>query len=81
MSEVARSSLTSTSISPALAGRVIADAATGAHYAHLAANEEGTLLVHGDLRPETIVSSYPGVTLMTDYGALSVAPTAPPQRT
>ncbi|MGC4116263.1 MAG: protein kinase [Myxococcales bacterium] len=62
-------------LNPAMAARVVADAATGVHYAHLAANEEGIPLVHGDLRPETLMSSYSGVTMVTGYGALSVAPT------
>ena len=62
-------------LAPELAGRIVTDAAMGVHYAHLAANEEGTPLVHGDLRPETLMVTYAGVTVVTGYGALTVAPT------
>ncbi|MBI5544550.1 MAG: protein kinase, partial [Deltaproteobacteria bacterium] len=57
-----------------LAARVAADAALGVQYAHLAGNEDGTPLVHGDLRPETLLVSYSGVTKVSGYGALNVAP-------
>jgi serine/threonine-protein kinase len=56
------------------AARVLVDAALGVQYAHVAANEDGTPLVHGDLRPETLLVSYHGVTKVTGYGALNVAP-------
>ncbi|HEY3451372.1 MAG TPA: protein kinase [Myxococcales bacterium] len=62
-------------LTPGMAARVVVDAATGVHYAHLAANEEGIPLVHGDIRPETLMSSYSGLTMVTGYGALTVAPT------
>jgi len=62
---------------PALAVRLCAEAALGVHYAHEAGNEDGTPLVHGDLRPETIFVDYQGVTKVGGYGALAVAPKEP----
>ncbi|MCE9673487.1 PEGA domain-containing protein [Myxococcus stipitatus] len=59
---------------PPLAALIAADAATGLHYAHMAGNDDGTPLVHGDVRPETLMVSFSGVTKVTGYGALSVAP-------
>jgi serine/threonine protein kinase len=56
-----------------LAARVVLDAALGVQYAHLAGNEDGTPLVHADLRPETLFVSYSGVTKVSGYGALAVA--------
>ncbi|MGC4121726.1 MAG: protein kinase [Myxococcales bacterium] len=50
------------------------DAALGVQYAHVAGNEDGTPLVHGDLRPETMLTSYNGRTKVSGYGALNVAP-------
>ncbi len=58
----------------AVAARIICDACTGVHYAHLAGNDDGTPLVHGDVRPETILLSFAGVTKVTGYGALAFAP-------
>src|SRR5262245_2082856 len=40
-------------VPPHLAARITLDAAMGVHYAHIAGNDDGTPLVHGDLRPET----------------------------
>ena len=57
-----------------LAARVVIDAALGVQYAHLSGNEDGTPLVHGDVRPETLLVSYSGVTKVSGYGALTVAP-------
>ncbi len=57
-----------------LAARVAVEAALGVQYAHLGGNEDGTALVHGDLRPETLLVSYSGVTKVSGYGALTVAP-------
>jgi len=59
---------------PEFAALVVADAATGLHYAHIAGNDDGTPLVHGDVRPETLMLSFDGVTKVTGYGALGVAP-------
>ena len=59
------------------AARVAIDAATGIHYAHMAGNDDGTPMVHGDLRPETLLISYGGITKVSGYGALAVAPKEP----
>jgi serine/threonine-protein kinase len=59
---------------PPFAALVAADVATGVHYAHVAGSDDGTPLVHGDLRPETVMVSFSGVCKVSGYGALSVAP-------
>lgn len=59
---------------PRIAARIIIDACTGTHYAHVAGNDDGSPLVHGDLRPETLLISFGGVTKVTGYGALAFAP-------
>jgi serine/threonine-protein kinase len=61
-------------IPPAFAALIVSDVAMGIHYAHLAGNDDGTPLVHGDLRPETVMVSFNGVCKVTGYGALTVAP-------
>lgn len=61
-------------VSPRIATRIILDACTAIHYAHVAGNDDGNPLVHGDLRPETILISFNGVTKITGYGALAFAP-------
>lgn len=59
---------------PAFAAQIVSDAAMGIHYAHMAGNDDGSPLVHGDLRPETVMVSFAGVCKVAGYGALSVAP-------
>ena len=59
---------------PAFAALVAADVAMGVHYAHVAGNDDGTPLIHGDLRPETVMVSFHGVCKVSGYGALGVAP-------
>ncbi|MFO0600102.1 MAG: serine/threonine-protein kinase [Myxococcaceae bacterium] len=59
---------------PRIAARVVLDACTAVHYAHVAGNDDGVPLVHGDLRPETVLISFHGVTKITGYGALAFAP-------
>lgn len=59
---------------PRIAARVVLDCCTAAHYAHVAGNDDGAPLVHGDLRPETLLISFQGVTKITGYGALAFAP-------
>lgn len=59
---------------PRIAARIVADVALGAHYAHLAGNDDGTPMVHGDLRPETVMITYAGKAKASGYGALAVAP-------
>src|SRR5258706_3770430 len=49
-------------MAPALAGRIVADACMGIHFAHEAGNDDGSPLCHGDIRPETLLVSYAGVT-------------------
>ncbi len=59
---------------PRIAARITADVALGAHYAHLAGNDDGSPMVHGDLRPETVMVTYAGKAKASGYGALAVAP-------
>jgi eukaryotic-like serine/threonine-protein kinase len=61
-------------IPPAFAAKIVTDVAMGAHYAHMAGNDDGSPLIHGDLRPETVMVSFSGVCMVTGYGALGVAP-------
>ncbi len=56
------------------AAKIICDAALGVHYAHMAGNDDGSPLVHGDVRPETILLSFSGAVKVTGYGALAFAP-------
>ncbi|MEW5740413.1 MAG: protein kinase [Myxococcota bacterium] len=65
---------TAKKLPPRIAAKIVCDACTGTHYAHIAGNDDGTPLVHGDLRPETILISFNGVTKVTGYGALAFAP-------
>jgi serine/threonine-protein kinase len=57
-----------------IAGRIALDCALGVHYAHVAGNDDGTPLVHGDLRPETVMLAFSGRAKVGGYGALAVAP-------
>ena len=61
-------------LSPGLAGRIAVDCALGIHYAHVAGNDDGTPLIHGDLRPETVMLAFSGRAKVGGYGALAVAP-------
>lgn len=61
-------------LTPRITARIILDACTAVHYAHVAGNDDGVPLVHGDLRPETILVSFQGITKVTGYGALAFAP-------
>ncbi|HEY1333980.1 MAG TPA: serine/threonine-protein kinase, partial [Myxococcaceae bacterium] len=61
-------------LSPAIAGRIAVDCALGIHYAHVAGNDDGSPLVHGDLRPETVMLAFSGRAKVGGYGALAVAP-------
>ncbi|QRK06364.1 serine/threonine protein kinase [Archangium violaceum] len=56
------------------AALIAADVAKGVHYAHVAGNDDGTPLIHGDIRPETVMVSFNGVCKLSGYGALGVAP-------
>ena len=57
---------------PRLAALVVADAATGAQHAHVTGDDAP--LVHGDIRPETLMVAFSGVCKVAGYGALGVAP-------
>lgn len=65
---------TARKLPPRIATRIVLDACTGTHYAHVAGNDDGAPLVHGDLRPETTLISFQGITKVTGYGALAFAP-------
>lgn len=65
---------TSKKLPPRIAARIVLDACTGVHYAHVAGNDDGAPLVHGDVRPETTLISFQGITKVTGYGALAFAP-------
>jgi len=56
-----------------IAARIVADAALGVQYAHTAGAEDGKPMVHGDLRPETLLISYGGLTKVSGYGATLLA--------
>jgi hypothetical protein len=56
-----------------IAARVVLDAALGVQYAHLVGNDDGTPLIHSELRPETLFVSYSGVTKVAGYGAHALA--------
>jgi len=64
-------------LSPAIAARIAVDCALGIHYAHVAGNDDGTPLIHGDLRPETVMLAFSGRAKVGGYGALAVAPKEP----
>jgi eukaryotic-like serine/threonine-protein kinase len=57
-----------------IAVKLVVEAATGVHYAHLAGNDDGTPLVHADVRPQTLLVTYTGVCKVSGYGALAAAP-------
>lgn len=61
-------------LAASIAGRIAVDCALGVHYAHVAGNDDGTPLVHGDLRPETVMLAFSGRAKVGGYGALAVAP-------
>lgn len=59
---------------PEFATRVVVDACLGVHFAHEAGNEDGTPMLHGDIRPETVMVGFTGVSKVSGYGALVLAP-------
>lgn len=68
---------------PHVAARIVADACEGVHYAH----EQGLQsianrpVVHGAIRPDTILLAFDGRTLVTEYGAAAmVGPDSAPKR-
>ena len=67
-----RTLLTQTGRIPApIAVRLMSGVAAGVHYAHLAGNEDGSPLVHGDLRPETIMVSNDGTARFRHFPAFA----------
>jgi eukaryotic-like serine/threonine-protein kinase len=56
--------------------RILADACAGVHHVHEMGQSEGNVRsrLHGALRPETLMVGFDGVTKVTGYGALAVAP-------
>jgi serine/threonine-protein kinase len=56
--------------------RIVADACAGVHHVHEMGQAEGNVRgrLHGALRPETLMVGFDGVTKVTGYGALAVAP-------
>lgn len=61
---------------PEIAARVVADACAGVHFAH-EEGEEGVPFVHGHLRPEALLVSRSGVTLVSGFGAATVSAARP----
>jgi serine/threonine protein kinase len=59
---------------PRMAARVVWDVATGLHFAHVAGNDDGSPLVHGGVRPDTVMVSFGGVSKVAGYGASALAP-------
>ena len=54
--------------------KLVMDACMGVHYAHeLGATESGTPLIHGAVRPGTILVGYAGTSKVTGYGAAILA--------
>jgi serine/threonine-protein kinase len=54
--------------------KIVADACMGVHYAHeLGATESGTPLIHGAVRPGTLLIGYAGRTKVSGYGAAILA--------
>jgi len=69
-----RSSSLHRRISPPVACSVLANACMGVHYAHeLGQGLSGQPLIHGGIRPETLLVSFSGITKVTGYGASLIA--------
>ena len=57
-----------------IAAALVKDACMGAHYAHeLGRMETGTPMIHGGLRPGTLLVSFQGMAKVTGYGAATLA--------
>jgi len=61
---------------PEIAARVVADACAGVHFAH-EEGEEGVPILHGHLRPEVLLVSRSGVTLVSGLGAATLLAARP----
>lgn len=65
---------TGTRIPPPVAIALIADACMGAHHVHeLGMHTFGSAMVHGGIRPETLLVSYTGTSKVTGYGTFALA--------
>lgn len=61
-------------IPPKIAAAIAADACMGVHYAHeLGIAESGSPMVHGGVRPETLLVTFEGRGMVTGYGASTLA--------
>jgi serine/threonine-protein kinase len=67
-------------VDPRVIGRIVADVCSGVHYAHQhgIGHAAGHPIVHGGLRPDTVIVSFSGATQVTGYGASALADAAPP---
>jgi len=64
-----------TALEPNVLGRIVCDICSAVHYAHEhgIAHAAGQPIVHGGLRPDTILVSFSGATYVTGYGASALA--------
>ncbi|MEQ9500214.1 MAG: protein kinase [Deltaproteobacteria bacterium] len=64
-------------IDPRIAARIIVDICQGVHHAHEEGQSRyaGRPIVHGGVRPDTILITFKGETMVTGYGASVLAPT------
>lgn len=63
-------------IAPGLAARIVVDACEGVHHAHEEGQSRyaGRPIVHGGIRPDTLLVTFSGITIVTGYGASVLAP-------
>lgn len=64
-------------LEPRLAARIAVDVCEGVHYAHEEGQSRyaGRPIVHGGIRPDTLLVTFQGVSMVTGYGASVMAPT------
>ena len=62
-------------VDPRVIARIITDVCSGVHYAHQhgIGHAAGHPIVHGGLRPDTVIVSFSGATQVTGYGASALA--------
>jgi serine/threonine-protein kinase len=65
------------SVSARMAAAIVADVCEGVHFAHEEGQSRyaGRPIVHGGIRPDTLLLTFQGVTMVTGYGASVMAPT------
>jgi serine/threonine protein kinase len=63
-------------IDPRIAARIMVDLCEGVHYAHEEGQQRyaGRPIVHGGLRPDTVMVGFGGLSLVTGYGASVLSP-------